>query len=105
MDKSEETLELYGKVCIEMNDIVGATESYRKALEIASDNVDILTSLGLLYLQTGSHQQAFEVVGRALSYDRCHVPSIIAAASMIQSFGDYDVALNKYRYVTIKAVE
>ncbi len=59
----------------------------------------MLTSLGLLFLRAQSEERAFEMLGRALSYDISHVPAILAASSIIQSFGDFDVALSKYRYV------
>ena len=32
-----------------------------------------------------------------MTYDPCHVKAIMAAGSMMQTHGDYDVALNKYR--------
>lgn len=47
--------------------------------------------------QTGSEQQAFEALGRALAFDPSHSGAIIAAGSMMQQYGDYDVALTKYR--------
>lgn len=47
--------------------------------------------------QTGSEQQAFEALGRALAFDPSHAGAIVAAGSMMQQHGDYDVALTKYR--------
>lgn len=57
----------------------------------------MLTNVGLLYLRTHSEDQAFSILGKALSYDPTHAPSILAAGSIIQANGDYDVALAKYR--------
>lgn len=56
-----------------------------------------MTTLGLLYLELGQTSKAFEHLGNALTYDPSNVKAILAAGSMIQSHGDYDVALTKYR--------
>ena len=53
--------------------------------------------LGMLYLHTHSYQQAFEALGRSLSVDPCHSGAILAAGSMMQKYGDHDVAISKYR--------
>ncbi len=47
--------------------------------------------------QTGSFQQAFEALGRALSFNPSHAEAILAAGSMMQQHNDFDVALTKYR--------
>lgn len=41
--------------------------------------------------------QAFATLGKALSYDPSHSPSILTAGAIMQGMGDYDVALIKYR--------
>lgn len=87
---------------------------------MSPENPEYLTALGLLYLkvnilklqtsrvssnvdtlyfieQTESQQQAFEALGRALGFDPSHAGAILAAGSMMQQHGDYDVALTKYR--------
>lgn len=48
-------------------------------------------------MQTCQYQRAFEHLGNALTYDPTHVPAILAAGSIMQAHGDFDVALTKYR--------
>lgn len=65
--------------------------------QLEPDNVEALTNLGLLYYQEGKENNAFEMFGRALSYDPTDGNAILAAGSIIQTNGDFDVALSKYR--------
>ena len=57
----------------------------------------MVKSLYFTLLQVGQYQKAFEHLGNALTYDANNVKAILAAGSMMQSHGDYDVALTKYR--------
>lgn len=59
--------------------------------------MDVLSSLGLLYARVQDDNEAFAVFGRALGHDPTHSQSILAAGSIIQKAGEYDVALTKYR--------
>lgn len=59
--------------------------------------MDALVSLSLLYLKVQNDDQAFATLGKALSYDPSHSPSILTAGAIMQGMGDYDVALIKYR--------
>ena len=47
--------------------------------------------------QVNQYQKAFEHLGNALTYDPTNAKAILAAGSMMQQHGDYDVALTKYR--------
>ncbi|VDK59193.1 unnamed protein product [Anisakis simplex] len=100
--KSCEILTFLAKLFVQKNEIIPAIEAYKKAIEIEPENLDILTNIGLLYLRTQSDDQSFSILGKALSYDPTHVPSILAAGSIIQANGDYDVALAKYRVAVDK---
>uniref|UniRef100_A0A0M3IEF8 TPR_REGION domain-containing protein n=1 Tax=Ascaris lumbricoides TaxID=6252 RepID=A0A0M3IEF8_ASCLU len=100
--KSAEILIFLAKLCAQKNEIIPAIEAYKKALELEPENLDVLTNVGLLYLRTHSEDQAFSILGKALSYDPTHAPSILAAGSIIQANGDYDVALAKYRIAADK---
>ena len=51
----------------------------------------------MIALQLGNFQKAFEHLGNALTYDPSNVKAILAAGSMMQQHGDFDVALTKYR--------
>lgn len=45
------------------------------------------------------YQKAFERLGAALASDPGYSPAVLAAGSVMQTYGDYDVALSKYRAV------
>uniref|UniRef100_A0A915CGU7 Bardet-Biedl syndrome 4 n=1 Tax=Parascaris univalens TaxID=6257 RepID=A0A915CGU7_PARUN len=100
--KSAEILTFLAKLCAQQDEIIPAIEAYKKALELEPENLDVLTNVGLLYLRTHSEDQAFSILGKALSYDPTHAPSILAAGAIIQANGDYDVALSKYRIAADK---
>lgn len=86
-----------GKVLLLEGETESAIDIFKKAIEFSPENPDLMTTLGLLYLELGQTSKAFEHLGNALTYDPSNVKAILAAGSMIQSHGDYDVALTKYR--------
>lgn len=51
----------------------------------------------MLYLKTQNEENAFSTLGKVLTFDPNYVPSVLALASILQSRGDYEVALSKYR--------
>ncbi|XP_073687641.1 Bardet-Biedl syndrome 4 protein [Garra rufa] len=53
----------------------------------------------------GKYQKAFEHLGNALTYDPNNFKAILAAGSMMQTHGDYDVAMNKYRVAAYSVPE
>ena len=55
--------------------------------------------------QVGQFQKAFENLGNAMTYDPSHVKAIMSAGSMMQTHGDFDVALNKYRIAAVATPE
>ncbi|VDN59437.1 unnamed protein product [Dracunculus medinensis] len=95
--KSVEILKFLAELCAQKNEINSAIEAYKKALELESEDLDALVSLSLLYLKVQNDDQAFATLGKALSYDPSHSPSILTAGAIMQGMGDYDVALIKYR--------
>ncbi|XP_029398877.1 Bardet-Biedl syndrome 4 protein isoform X3 [Mus pahari] len=90
---------MLGKIHLLQGDLDKAIEIYKKAVEFSPENTELLTTLGLLYLQLGVYQKAFEHLGNALTYDPANYKAILAAGSMMQTHGDFDVALTKYRVV------
>ncbi|XP_033754504.1 Bardet-Biedl syndrome 4 protein-like [Pecten maximus] len=96
---------MLGKIHLMEGDINAAIEIYKQAVEYSPENPDMLTTLGLLYMQIGQYQKAFENLGNAMTYDATHVKAIMAAGSMMQTHGDFDVALNKYRIAAVKTPE
>ena len=55
--------------------------------------------------QIGQYQKAFEHLGNALTYDPSNAKAILAAGSMMQQHGDFDVALTKYRVAATETPE
>ncbi|MGH0117389.1 UNVERIFIED_CONTAM: hypothetical protein FKN15_034576 [Acipenser sinensis] len=97
LNKHDITFMTLGKIYLLEGDTDSAIEVYKKAVEFSPENTDLLTTLGLLYLQLGVYQKAFEHLGNALTYDPNNYKAILAAGSMMQTHGDFDVAMNKYR--------
>ena len=50
-------------------DVQGAVEVYREAVKAFPESPSLNTTLGLLYIQTGNHQAAFECLGTALAFE------------------------------------
>uniref|UniRef100_T1J508 Uncharacterized protein n=1 Tax=Strigamia maritima TaxID=126957 RepID=T1J508_STRMM len=97
INQNEFTYQTLGRIYLLENDILAAVELYKTAIENVSDSPELTTTLGLLYMQMGAYQKAFEQLGSALANNPTHTRAILAAGSMMQSHGDYDVALSKYR--------
>ncbi|XP_004712076.1 Bardet-Biedl syndrome 4 protein isoform X1 [Echinops telfairi] len=96
---------MLGKIHLLEGDLDKAIEIYKEAVEFSPENTELLTSLGLLYLQLGIYQKAFEHLGNALTYDPTNYKATLAAGSMMQTHGDFDVALTKYRVVACAVPE
>nr|XP_019591509.1 PREDICTED: Bardet-Biedl syndrome 4 protein isoform X8 [Rhinolophus sinicus] len=96
---------MLGRIHLLEGDVDKAIEVYRKAVEFSPENTELLTTLGLLYLQLGIYQKAFEHLGNALTYDPTNYQALLAAGSMMQAHGDFDVALTKYRVVACAVPE
>ncbi|XP_008402921.1 BBSome complex member BBS4 isoform X1 [Poecilia reticulata] len=95
--KHDKTFVMLGKVHLLAGDADKAIEVYKRAVEFSPENTELLTTLGLLFLQLGKYQKAFEHLGNALTFDPNNYKAILAAGSMMQTHGDFDVAMNKYR--------
>ncbi|XP_038602328.1 Bardet-Biedl syndrome 4 protein isoform X2 [Tachyglossus aculeatus] len=99
LSRHDLTYVMLGKIHLLEGEMEKAIEIYKKAVEFSPENTELLTTLGLLYLQLGAYQKAFEHLGNALTYDPTNYKAILAAGSMMQTHGDFDVALTKYRVV------
>ncbi|XP_008970148.1 Bardet-Biedl syndrome 4 protein isoform X4 [Pan paniscus] len=82
LNRHDLTYIMLGKIHLLEGDLDKAIEVYKKAVEFSPENTELLTTLGLLYLQ-----------------------AILAAGSMMQTHGDFDVALTKYRVVACAVPE
>ncbi|KAH9507656.1 Bardet-Biedl syndrome 4 protein [Bulinus truncatus] len=97
LHRHEVTYIILGKIYLLERDISAAIDTYRSAVEYSPENPDLLTTLGLLYMQVNQFQKAFENLGNAMAYNPSHTKAILAAGSIIQTHADYDVAITKYR--------
>ncbi|KAI8790259.1 Bardet-Biedl syndrome 4 protein [Biomphalaria glabrata] len=95
--RHEVTYVVLGKIYLLERDINAAIDIYRSAVEYSPENPDLLTTLGLLYMQVNQFQKAFENLGNAMAFNPSHTKAIMAAGSMMQNHADYDVAITKYR--------
>lgn len=50
-------------------------------------------------MQGNMYQKAFERLGAALAVDSSYAPAVLAAGSIMQTYGDFEVALSKYRAI------
>ncbi|XP_008014180.1 BBSome complex member BBS4 isoform X2 [Chlorocebus sabaeus] len=82
LNRHDLTYIMLGKIHLLEGDLDKAIEIYKKAVKFSPENTELLTTLGLLYLQ-----------------------AILAAGSMMQTHGDFDVALTKYRVVACAVPE
>uniref|UniRef100_A0A8C9VSW8 BBSome complex member BBS4 n=1 Tax=Scleropages formosus TaxID=113540 RepID=A0A8C9VSW8_SCLFO len=97
LNKHDLTFMMLGKMYLLEGNTEKAINVYKSAVEFFPENTELLTTLGLLYMQLGTYQKAFEHLGNALTYDPNNYKAILAAGSMMQTHGDFDVAMNKYR--------
>ncbi|XP_034015765.1 LOW QUALITY PROTEIN: Bardet-Biedl syndrome 4 protein-like [Thalassophryne amazonica] len=104
-NKHDKTFMMLGKVNLLAGDTDKAIEVYKRAVEFSPENTELLTTLGLLFLQLGKYQKAFKHLGNALTFDPNNYKAILAAGSMMQTHGDFDVAMNKYRVAACAAPE
>lgn len=102
---NDETFVALGKLYILEGDMKAAISTFRKAVEHSPENPELAAKLGLLYLQCGMYQKAFEKLGTAMAFNATCVPAILAAGSIIQNHSDFEVALSKYRIAISKIPE
>ena len=61
-----------------------AKKTLEKALEISPESTELLTTLALLYLDTGNSSRAFTLFGTALTYDAADSAAIVGAGAVVQ---------------------
>ncbi|BFZ13361.1 hypothetical protein BsWGS_16400 [Bradybaena similaris] len=105
LGRHEVSYVMLGKIYLLEKDINAAIDVYRTAVEHSPENPDLLTTVGLLYMQVNQFQKAFENLGNAMTYDPSHTKAIMAAGSMMQSHSDFDVAITKYRIAAASTPE
>lgn len=95
--RQDRTFLALAKVLIEMGEKEQAMGVLTEALALSPENTEMLAMLGALFVDMGQPARAFDYLGQCLTYDPRNTRAIMAASSIIQDGGDYDVALSKYR--------
>uniref|UniRef100_A0A673K6N3 Bardet-Biedl syndrome 4 protein-like n=1 Tax=Sinocyclocheilus rhinocerous TaxID=307959 RepID=A0A673K6N3_9TELE len=104
LNKHDLTYMMLGKIHLLQGDTEKAIDVYKSAVEYVSiHNLTFKHTCFILFL--GKYQKAFEHLGNALTYDPNNFKAILAAGSMMQTHGDYDVAMNKYRVAAYSVPE
>lgn len=86
-----------GKLYTMMSNYQKAVDLYLEALEFSPESVDLMTTLGLLFLHVGDTSKAVMHLGNALTLDPRCARAIMGMGSVMQDSSEFDVALNKYR--------
>lgn len=105
LNKHDISFVMLAKLFIEIKSIDKAVVVLKNGITFSPENVEMLSMLGLLYLQEKKYHKAFEFLGQALTFDTENFDAILGAGSLMQSHGDYDVALAKYRVAAQKSPE
>ncbi|KAH0619914.1 hypothetical protein JD844_014339 [Phrynosoma platyrhinos] len=108
LNRHDLTYMMLGKIHLlegNKDEAIAVVFSYVNYFRFSPENTELLTTLGLLYLEREDYQKAFEHLGNALTYDPSNYKAILAAGSMMQTHGDFDVALTKYRVVACAVPE
>lgn len=69
------------KVLVQKGDIAAAITTLKKALVLSPEHAELLTTIGLLYLESGNSSKAFEKFGTALTYDATDPVAILGAGT------------------------
>ncbi|CAG7817894.1 unnamed protein product [Allacma fusca] len=94
---SYDAFEILAQISLAKDNIPEAISVYEKALKTFPENPALLSSVGILYMKVGKDQLSFMKLGSALAYDPTSPKALVAIASMIQTYEDYDFALAKYK--------
>ena len=82
-------------------DASAAIGTLSEALEYTPEHAEVLALLGLLHHRQGDGLRAFEHLGASLTHAPREPAAVLAAAALMQTAGDYDVALVKYRVAAV----
>jgi len=103
VQQHDSTFMRLARVYVKRREFAQAVETFKEALEFSPESPLLLTSLGLLYLRTGDHFNAFTTLGSSLSLEPTNPTTILAAGSIIQNNQDIEVALVKYRVAALQS--
>lgn len=105
LSRHDITFSTLANMYLEQNQMEKAIKVLKAAVSFAPENLDLLTTLGLLHLREQNFHESFELLGQAMTFDPENYKAILAAGSLMQTHGDFDVALTKYRVAAQKSPE
>ncbi|EPY35947.1 Bardet-Biedl syndrome 4 protein like protein (BBS4-like protein 4) [Angomonas deanei] len=98
IQKHDVTFLRLAETLVEQKEFGQALEIYNQLGNTAlTANAEALSLQGRLYLRLGDGANAFHCLGQCLTLDPVNPRALIAAGSLIQDNGEFDVALRKYR--------
>ena len=71
-EPQQATLCALGKLYINLGKFEDALPMYQNALDLSPENVDLITTVGIIHLRLGNPDKAFESFGAALAVDSHH---------------------------------
>ncbi|XP_065192325.1 Bardet-Biedl syndrome 4 protein-like [Sycon ciliatum] len=91
------TFKQLGRLYEDQKDTAKATETYERGLQLYPNNPEILTRLGMIYLEEGQHTLAFDMLGTAVMFGgKGATSAMLACGSIMHAMGDVEPAMNKY---------
>lgn len=81
------------------NNVQAAEEAYRKAMDLRPNYSRVFRLLGKLNLRQGNQQEGYDLLLRAMAIDPYSVPVNFDIARYLNSIGDFENALTRYRRI------
>lgn len=101
VQRKDRTYLALAKAYIALDDLAAAAAVYTEGIEYDNESVELLTGLGKLFMRQypDSAHRAFDMFGTSLAHNPRHADTLLAAAHIMQTCGELDAALIKYRVV------
>ena len=92
INKSKEILIALGKIYLKKKDINNAIQKFEEAYNIASNDINIMSTLGNLYLKIKEKSKAMKYYNKVLNIERKYSKSLMGLESIKQNEGNIDEA-------------
>ncbi|XP_031616366.1 Bardet-Biedl syndrome 4 protein homolog [Contarinia nasturtii] len=97
--KQLESYALLAEIYKAENNVPKAIEMLENVRQITTENIDILTEIGILYLRINDTKGAFDKLFEVTKLHENCPKALLALGSILQSKNDVDGALNKYKLI------
>ncbi|XP_055318142.1 Bardet-Biedl syndrome 4 protein homolog [Sitodiplosis mosellana] len=97
--KQLESYTLLAEIYKAENNLPKAIEMLENITQITTENIDILTEIGILYLRINDTKGAFDKLYEVTKLHENCSKALLAIGSILQSKNDVDGALNKYKLI------